>query len=205
MSRLTSWVLAHKLTVVIAWIVLTAAGIAASGPAVDNLKAEFSVPGKEGWETSVEITERYGGTGGDVAPPMPVVTLPEGSPVDDPAVLADLRALDRRLAEALPGARIASYASTGDKAFISDDGSTAYAIVYARPDDEALFGENPRAEEAASAAIADLTVAGEPVKLTGFDALAQDSGAGGEGLGVLLEALLGGLGELLVLIFVFAS
>jgi RND superfamily putative drug exporter len=50
----------------------------------------------------------------------------------------------------------------------------------------------------------DATVAGAPVRLTGFDALAEESG-GGEGPGVLLEAMLGAAGALLVLIFVFAS
>ncbi len=205
MSRLTRWVLAHKLTVVIAWVALTVAGIAASGPATENLEAEFSVPGKEGWETSVEITERYRGTGGDVAPLMPVVTLPEGSSVEDPAVKDDLAAVDRRLQQELPGSRIASYASTGDDAFVSDDGSTTFSILYAPPDPDSIFGENPQAEEAASRALADATVAGEPVKLTGFDALFEDSGAGDEGPGVLIEALLGGFGALLVLVFVFAS
>ena len=41
--------------------------------------------------------------------------------------------------------------------------------------------------------------------LTGFDALAEDSGADSEGPGVLVEAVLGGLGALVVLTFVFAS
>ena len=41
--------------------------------------------------------------------------------------------------------------------------------------------------------------------LTGFDALAEDSGGDSEGPGVLLEATLGGLGALVVLTFVFAS
>ena len=41
--------------------------------------------------------------------------------------------------------------------------------------------------------------------LTGFDALAEDSGGDSEGPGVLLEAVIGGLGALLVLTFVFAS
>ena len=59
--------------------------------------------------------------------------------------------------------------------------------------------------KAASAALEGATVAGEPVKLTGFDALVEDSGADNEGPGVLIEALIGGFGALLVLIFVFAS
>ena len=41
--------------------------------------------------------------------------------------------------------------------------------------------------------------------LTGFDALADDSGSDSDGPGVLLEAVLGGFGALIVLTFVFAS
>jgi putative drug exporter of the RND superfamily len=205
LSSLTRWVLAHKRTVVIAWILLTLAGIAASGPATENLEAEFSVPDKEGWETNELIAANYQGTGGDTAPLMPVTVLPEGESVDSPKVKADLEALDTSLREALPGARIASYASTGDETFVSDDGSTTYALVYPPPDPDSQFGENPAAEEAASEALTSATVAGEPVKLTGFDALAEDSGADNEGTGVLIEALVGGFGALLVLAFVFAS
>jgi RND superfamily putative drug exporter len=205
LSSLTRWVLAHKRTVVIAWILLTFAGIAASGPATENLEAEFSVPDKEGWETNELIAANYQGTGGDTAPLMPVTVLPERESVESPKVKADLEALDTSLREALPGARIASYASTGDETFVSDDGSTTYALVYPPPDPDSQFGENPAAEEAASEALTSATVAGEPVKLTGFDALAEDSGADNEGTGVLIEALVGGFGALLVLAFVFAS
>ncbi|MGH2992123.1 MAG: MMPL family transporter, partial [Solirubrobacterales bacterium] len=205
MSALTRWVLAHKRTVVVTWVVLTIAGIAASGPASDALEPEFSVPDKEGWETNVAIAERYLGTGGDTAPLVPVATLPEGESVDSPQVRADLRQLDARLDEALPNARIASYASTGDETFVSDDGRTTFAIVYPQPDPDSAFGENPRAEEAASGALEGATVGGEPVHLSGFDALFEDSGADDEGPGVLLEAVVGGFGALLVLAFVFAS
>ena len=55
MSSLTRWVLVprYKRTVVLAWVVLAIAGIAAAGPASDALEPEFSVPNKEGWETNV--------------------------------------------------------------------------------------------------------------------------------------------------------
>ncbi|MGH2986322.1 MAG: MMPL family transporter, partial [Solirubrobacterales bacterium] len=205
MQSLTRWVLAHKRTVVAFWVVATIAGMAAAGPASDALEPEFSVPDKEGWETNQVIAERYQGTGGDTAPLVPVVTLPEGESVDSPGVRADLEQIDARLDEALPEARIASYASTGDETFVSDDGRTTFAVVYPQPDPDSAFGENPRAEEAASAALESATVAGQPVHLTGFDALAEDSGADSEGPGVLLEAVLGGFGALVVLTFVFAS
>jgi RND superfamily putative drug exporter len=205
MSSLTRSVLAHKRTVVLLWLVLTVAGIAAAGPATDALEPGFSVPNKEGWETNEAIAARYGDTGGDTAPLVPVVTFPERKTVDSPGVRAELAAVDERLREALPGSRIASFASTGDRAFVSDDGRTSFGLVYPRPDPSSQFGEAPEAAKAAGRALEDATVAGEPVRLTGIDALVEDSGAENEGTGVLLEALIGGFGALLVLIFVFAS
>jgi RND superfamily putative drug exporter len=203
-SALTRWVLAHKRIVVVSWLVLAVAGAVAAGPATRALEPEFSVPDKEGWETNVAIAERYAGTGGNGAPLLPVVTLPRGETVDAPGVRGDLRRLDARLERALPGARIASFASTGDDAFVSADRRTTFALVHPRPDRDSTFGENPRAERAARSALSDVTVAGAPVHLTGFDALAAQTG-GGEGPGVLLEAVLGAAGALVVLAFVFAS
>src|SRR5919108_5138658 len=204
MSALTRWVLAHKRIVVLSWLVLAVAGAAAAGPASRALEPEFSVPGKEGWETNVEIAARHAGTGGNASPLLPVVTLPRGTTADSPGVRADLKRLDARLERALPGARIASFASTGDDAFVSGDRRTVFALVYPRPDRDSTFGENPRAERATRSALHGATVAGAPVHLTGFDALAAETG-GGDGPGVLLEAVLGGAGALVVLGFVFAS
>ena len=204
MSALTRFVLAHKRTVVAFWLVLTIAGAFAAGPASRALEPEFSVPGKEGWETNVAIAERYRGTGGNGTPLLPVVTLPAGKTVASPGVRDELARLDARLEQRLPGARIASYASTGDDAFVSKDRRTTFALIYPTPDPDSAFGENPKAERAARAALQGATVAGQRVHLTGFDALAQESG-GNEGPGVLLEAVLGAAGALLVLGFVFAS
>ena len=205
MSSLTRWVLSHKKTVVIGWIFLTIAGVMASGPATDALDPEFSVPNKEGWETNQTIAQHYRGTGGDTTPLVPVVKLPDGTSADSPTVKADLAKVDRKLEQALPGSRLASYASTGDQAFVSKDGHTTFALIYPTPDPDSAFGENPKAEKAASAALQGATVAGQPVHLTGFDALFEDSGADGDGPGLLLEAVLGGLGAFAVLLFVFAS
>ena len=84
MASLTRWVLAHKRTVALGWVLLTIAGVMAAGPASDALEPEFSVPNKEGWETNVEIAKRYQGTGGDTVPLVPVATLPAGKTVDSP-------------------------------------------------------------------------------------------------------------------------
>jgi RND superfamily putative drug exporter len=203
-ASLTRWVLAHKKTVVISWIVLTVAGIAAAGPASRALDQEFSVPKKEGWETNEQIAKLYRGTGGDTAPLVAVTTLPSGESVDSPQVKSDLAKLDSKLSQALPGSRTASFASTGNETFVSDDGRTTYALVYPRPDPDSQFGDNPKAEKDARAAITGSTVGGAPVHLTGFDALAEESGES-SGPSVLLEAVLGGAGALIVLAFVFAS
>ncbi|HKP90935.1 MAG TPA: MMPL family transporter [Thermoleophilaceae bacterium] len=203
MASLTRWVLAHKRIVTMSWIVLTIAGIMAAGPASKALDQKFSVPDKEGWKTSVAISQHYG-NGADSNPLLPVAVLPAGQSVDSPRVRADLRRIDRRLHEALPGARIASYASTGDRAFVSKDGRTTFALVWPRMDPDSIFGENTKAEKTVRAALRGQAVAGQPVHLTGFDALQQETG-GTEGPGVFLEALLGGLGALVVLSFVYAS
>ena len=205
MSSLTRWVLSHKRTVVLLWLVLTVAGIAVAGPATDALTPGYSVPGKEGWETNEAITARYGDTGGSTAPLVPVVTLPKGKTVDAAGIRAELAVIDDRLRVALPGSRIASFASTGDRTFISNDGRTIFGLAYPRPDPNSQWGEAPQAAKAASRALEGLTVARAPVRLTGIDALMEDSGADNQGTSVLVEALIGALGALLVLIFVFAS
>ena len=204
MASLTRWVLAHKKTVVISWVLLTIAGIMAAGPASKALNQKFSVPNKEGWQTNQAIAAKYNGTGGDTSPLLPVVTLPAGQSVDSPQVKRGLTKLDDTLAKALPGSRVASYASTGNKTFVSDDGHTTFAIVYPKPDPNSSFGDNPHAATDVKNAVAGMTVAGAPVHVTGFDALQQSTG-GGDGPGVLLEAVIGGFGALIVLAFVFAS
>jgi RND superfamily putative drug exporter len=201
-SSLTRWVLAHKRIVVFGWIALTIAGIAASGPASARLANDESVPDKESWETSVAIAQRYDGDSG--SPLLPVVTLPRGTTVDSPGVRAELAEVDARLRRALPQSRIASFASTGSRAFVSDDGRTTFALAYPRLPAKSDWGENPQAARAAINALEGVTVAGRPVRVTGFDALAEDSGDS-DGPGVLVEALIGGVGALLVLVFVFAS
>ncbi len=204
MTILTRWVLAHRKLVVAFWLLVTIAGIATAGPASRAMNQKFSVPGREGWEANVQIQRLYHGTGGNGSPLVPVVQLPAGRTVQTAAVRAELLGVEDKLRAALPGARIAGYGSTGDTAFVSRDGRTAFAIAFPRPDPSQPFGDNPRAARAARAALAGVTVGGAPVRLTGYDALNAQSGDS-NGPGVLLEALLGGLGALVVLGFVFGS
>ena len=128
MTALTRFVLDHKRTVLGFWLVVTIAAFAAIQPAGNALSQQFSVPGVEGFETSKEIGEIYG-NGGDVAPIVPVVKLPQETTVDSPGVARQLDAALSNVEAALPEARTASYASTRDRAFVSADGRTTFALV----------------------------------------------------------------------------
>ena len=94
LATLTRWVLAHKRLVAGLWVLVTIAGFAATGPASDALSQEFTLPGREGYETNREIAATYG-SGGDIAPIVPVVRLPEGTTVDTPGVTRELDARAR--------------------------------------------------------------------------------------------------------------
>jgi putative drug exporter of the RND superfamily len=203
MHRLTHFVLSHKRLVVGFWVAVTIAAFAAIGPAGKSLSQEFDLPGREGFETNKELAGTYG-NGGDVAPLVPVVQLPQGTTVDSPGVREQLSAALGRIEEALPEARTASYTSTGDRAFVSADGRTTFALVYI----PAKGGVNPGQVEAraAQAAVDGASVGGARVEVTGLDALRASAGENeGDGAGVLVGTLVAALAALLVLAFVFRS
>jgi RND superfamily putative drug exporter len=203
MPALARWVLHHKRLVVGFWVAVTIAAFAAIGPAGKSLSQQFGVPGREGFQTNQRIAAIYG-SGGDVAPLVPVVQLPRGTTVDSPGVENELAGALARVKAALPEARIASYASTGDRAFVSADGRTTFALV----DIPARGGVDQGQPEArlAQKALAGITVGGAGVRVTGLDALrATGNDTHGTGTGVLLGTLVAALGALLVLAFVFRS
>src|SRR5829696_8076742 len=203
MATLTRWVLGHKKLVVGLWIAIAIAGVAAIGPADKSFSEQFNVPGNEAFAANSRIVETYG-NGGDVAPLVPVVSLPEGASVDSPGAQAQLRSALAKVETALPEARIASYASTHDRTFVSEDGRTTFALVFIP-----ATGMEPGQAEArrAQAALEGVTVGGAPVRVTGLDALRAAAADGGEagGAGLAVEAAIAGGGALLVLAVVFAS
>ena len=203
MNALTRFVLGHKRLVLGFWLAVMVVAFAAIGPAGSALSQEFSVPGREGFETNKEIAQIYG-NGGDVAPIVPVVQLAEGKTVDSPGVRDQLKAALAKVETALPEARTASYASTGDRAFVSEDGRTTFALVYI-PAKGGVDQGQPEAKLAQDA-LAGVSVSGSPVEVTGLDALRGSAGeSDSNGIGVLVGTLLAALGALLVLAFVFRS
>jgi len=200
--QLTRFSLRHRKLVVLFWLVLTVSGVFASGKAFNAFSDQYSVPGREGYETNAAISRDFG-NGGNSAPIVAVVGLPAHESVRNPSVRAALDEIDSRIGAAVPGARIASYATTGSRAFVSADGRTTFVLAYAPPK-PGSFGGNPDAAKAVAGAVRDLSLAGGSVHVTGFDALNASSGQKG-GLGILAEGILGAGGALVVLAFVFAS
>jgi RND superfamily putative drug exporter len=201
MTTLTRWILAHKRVVVAFWLILAVVGFASASSATNALSQKFSLPGKESYEANLSILRTYG-TDPTNPPFVPVVTLPSGITVHSPGVTAQLARAFARIAAHTPRARIVSYNSTGNPAFVSADGRTTFGLIY--PVMAPGFNGPILAQDRIQAALRGVTVAGRPVHLTGLDPLAT-GGGGGSGPGILIEALFGGMLALLVLIFVFRS
>ncbi len=197
------FVLRHKRIVVALWMLVLIGGVPNLQRATNALSQEFSVPGREGFETNLALFKKYG-IDPAVSSIVPVFQLPAGKTVDSPGVKAQIAAAMARATAAVPRSRAVSYASTGNKVFVSADGRTTYAIVWIPFKAKRGFTGASTETNAIRAALQKAPPAGAVVHVTGYDAL-NDSASGGKGPGVLIEAMIGGLGALIVLAFVFAS
>jgi RND superfamily putative drug exporter len=196
MTRLAALVLRHRRLVFAFWLIAFLAGAASAGRTAERLTFDFSLPGQPGDAAEARLLEEYGVTSFDTV--VPTVTVPEGETVADRA--ADVRAAFEAVRAAAPQARVVDGLALGDDRFITDDGRTAFALVQG-PLPEG-FGPGidtvvlPALEQAAGATGLDPAI-------TSYALLS--AGGETEGPSVLIETLLGALGALAVLTFVFAS
>src|SRR5947207_10584517 len=148
-----------------------------------------------------QIASQYG-TGGSQAPYVPVITVPAGQKVTDPAVAAATGRAFGALARAIPGVRIADYATPHDPAYVTRDGRSTFAVVYTAPV-TGVGGPNlgPVMEHAVTAA----APAGWHVGVTGSQLLANGQPSSSKGTGLMTEAMIGSVGALVILALVFAS
>jgi RND superfamily putative drug exporter len=203
----TRWILRHKALVATFWILLTIVGFYGSSKVTDRLDSEIVMPSSPAYQVNQEIADRFG-SGGESTPLVAVVELPEGESVRDAGVRSDLRNLEKSLTNALPESRVASYGSTGDPAYVSDDGRTTFAIVHPQLEES----DSPEAEvtpetvDKARDTVSDLTVGGQEPMITGRSALEEVPADEQEtDNSVLNETLIAGVAALIILIFVFAS
>jgi RND superfamily putative drug exporter len=198
-GSISRFVLSHKAFVLIAWLVVFAVGLALTGAATGQLTEDFEMPGTESTEANGLILSTYG-NGALSDPVVPVVTLPEGTTVDSPGVREELAALDEAILAAAPNPRIASWVSTGDEGFVSEDRRTVFSLVFLPYESESVAGLDQL-----EAAVADVTVAGSPVLLSGRPALESGGSEAEQDSSVLIETLIGAGGALIVLLYIFGS
>jgi RND superfamily putative drug exporter len=197
MRRWAAFVLAHRRWVALFWLVVPVGGAIASGPASERLTVEYSLPGEPGAKTAQQVDETFG-NGGDTAPYLVSVTYPQGRTVAGRE--AEVAAAFDAVATKVPSVRVLDEANTGDAAFRTEDGRTSYAMVfYPLASSPTVY---PPTEEIRTA-LEKARPAGSTVGVTGLDAL--NMGSESEGYGVLAEVVLGAVGALAVLAFVFAS
>ncbi len=199
MSALTRFVLRHKLLVLLAWLVLAEAGAMTAAATTRRLTNTFAMPGAA-FRTDARIQALYLHNGAQ-DPIVPVITLPAGTTVHTPGVAAQLDHAFASARQVIPTARVTDYATTHDATFATSDGHTTYALVFGPQQD-------PMSPDATTARIQQAITASVPaswqVRTTGIEALTTSNPAS-KGAGVFVESMLGGLGALIVLAFVFAS
>ena len=192
MTRFTHWILRHKLIVTLFWLTVTVVGILTVSQAAGALSKQFSSPGQESSIANEAILRAYGiGT----PPVVLVVTLPDGTTVDSPGITDQLTGAFTSVATAVPGAHMLSYPSTGDRAFVSADGRTTFALVDT-PTSPVGFADGTQGLKQVQAAVRDVRIADAPVHVTGTTALSSARATSGGG-SVLTESIVGGLGALI--------
>src|SRR6266508_5881210 len=116
MTRLSTLVLGHKRLVVLFWLAVTAAGLAATPMLSSHLSQQFTLPGQPGYQANLAILRSYG-NGGSTLPLVGVVTAPPGGRIDAPAARGALGQAFARVA-GMPGVRVVSYATTGNRRLV---------------------------------------------------------------------------------------
>jgi putative drug exporter of the RND superfamily len=201
MSAVTRWALNHKMIVVVLWLGLTAAGAFAATSVGTRLTNGLPIPGQPAYEANLKMLRTFG-IDGHQQPTIAVLHLPLGLSMHTSAGrVAAARTLGAAAHAGPVG--IIDYATTHDPRLVSANGRTTVAIY-----------DMPSPDLARTAATMGHILpllrahapAGSSVTLTGYEQLSAGStGAGGGGPSVLVETLIGALGALIVLVFVFGS
>jgi RND superfamily putative drug exporter len=194
LERLARFTIRRRRWVVVAWALLVVVSLFTTSRLADRWFESFSIPGYAAYEANQRTLETFGS---GAYPPLVAVFRSDG---DVTKVTAIRGAVDKGAA-VWPGSRVSSYFTTGSDAYVSKDRHTTFAEIY--PPGTQQFTPSTRIA-AARAAIKTATPEGVTVHLTGRDPLFEDVG-GTEGPSLLIEIMIGGIGALLVLLFVFGT
>jgi putative drug exporter of the RND superfamily len=194
LERLAHFVIRHRRLVVVLWIGLFLFGLFSTTRLGDRWFESFSIPGYSAYEANQRSLKTFGN--GEQAP-LVAVFRSKGDVTQEQGIeraVAAAAAVNR-------GSRTSSYFSTGSDAYVSKDRHTTFAEIY--PPGQPGFTSNVHIKRV-RAALKAAAPAGLTVHLTGRDPLQEDIG-GTEGPSLAIEILIGGVGALLVLLFVFGT
>jgi len=127
MEKLATWVTRHRLTVGLAWLVITVAGVVLAPSLSGRLQPGSHVNGP-GATANTAIAAHYGGAGSD--PGVLILNAPAGQTVDSPPVKQELTRIDTTIAQAAPGLRVVSYAAGGDAALVGSGRASTIVLAY---------------------------------------------------------------------------
>jgi RND superfamily putative drug exporter len=195
LARLAHVVSRHRRKVIFAWVALTLFGAFSASQVSKRWYQSFSIPGKSAYEAN-QRTLKVFGTG--IRAPNVVVFRTTGDATKNAAIAAAMR----RAAAAVPHSRWSSYFTTHDLMYVSKDRHTTFEEIY--PPGPSTFSTTSGAD-AVRAAAADGLPSGIQVEVTGHDPLEEASSQGGGNSNVLFEAMIGGLGAIVILLFVFGT
>jgi RND superfamily putative drug exporter len=199
MQGLTRFVLRHKALVALTWLLIAVAGVMTVSGTTHRMTNDFSMPG-QAFQVDNQIIKLYG-SGGSQAPYVPVLTVPAGERVTDPAVAAEAGRVFGAIAAAVPNVRVADYSATGNRQFVTSDGRTTFALVFTRT--STSFG-GPTPTGAITRAADAALPRGWHFGLTGEDLLANGAPTS-KGTGIMVETMIGSIGALVILALVFGS
>jgi putative drug exporter of the RND superfamily len=196
MTALARLVLRHKRAIVFLWLALTLIGAYSANAVSKRWLEQFSIPGYSAYEANQRALKTFG-TGENA--PLVAVFHSDGDVTKVTGIKQAIAAAEGQN----PGSRVSSYFSTGSDAYVSRDRHTTFAELY--PPGNQGFNGNVKIGEARTA-LKQATPPGVTSYLTGRDAL-QEASSGGDSNGpsVFLEALIGGLGAIVILLFVFGT
>src|ERR1700757_3782656 len=195
LARLAHLISRHRRKVIFAWVALTLFGAFSASQVSKRWYQSFSIPGKSAYEANQRTLKTFG-TG--IRPPDVVVFQTSGDATKSAAIAAAMK----RAAAAAPGSRTSSYFSTHDLMYVSKDRHTTFEEIY--PPGKSTFSTTSGADAVRAAAARGLP-SGIQVEVTGHDPLEEASSHGGGNGNVLLEAVIGGLGAIVILLFVFGT
>jgi len=199
MDAVSRWVVRHRLWVGLFWLAITIVG-AVLAPSVSGRLKGGNTVNTAAYRADQQIAASYGGATSD--PGVVTLNLPAGQTVTSPGVSDELAAVDAAVAGVVSGSRVVSYTNTGGSPVLVGAGGTS-AIMLVYPPGQGKDIDSTAVDaitQAARSAAPSLSVGGTSLK-----SLAEGTTTSSGNSSVLAELLVGGLGALVVLAWVFGS